>query len=110
MRYGTPQRPCQERLETATSEEQSLDAMMFDLEKLAAVPTPTLIRSAAVERGIADSVAYLGSDAAQRSIELDSYWPKWNSPWWHMLLLHELGEASRIPTRASAAMVAAINR
>jgi hypothetical protein len=83
---------------------------MIDLEKLAAIPSPTPLRSAEVERGIADSVAYLGSDAAQRSIELDPYWPKWNSPWWHMLLLHELGEARQIPTSASAAMAARVDR
>jgi len=84
--------------------------MMIDLQKLAAVPSPTPLRSAEVERGIADSVAYLGSDDAQRSVELDPYWPKWHSPWWHMLLLHELGEARQIPARASAAMVAGIDR
>ncbi|WP_224241195.1 hypothetical protein [Hyalangium gracile] len=84
--------------------------MMIDLEELAAVPNPTPIRSAEVERGIAYSVAFLGSDAALSSIELDPYWPKWNSPWWHMLLLHELGEARQIPVRTSAAMAARINR
>jgi hypothetical protein len=83
---------------------------LIDLEKLASVPSPTPLRSAAVERGIADSVAYLGSDAAQRSLELDPYWPKWHSPWWHMLLLYELGEARQIPERISAAMVARMNR
>ncbi len=83
---------------------------MIDLAKLAAIPDPPAIRTTAVERGIADSVGYLGSDAAQRSIELDPYWPKWHSPWWHMLLLHELGEARQIPARASAAMVAGIDR
>ncbi|MDY7231187.1 hypothetical protein [Hyalangium rubrum] len=84
--------------------------MMIDLEKLAAVPSPTPLRSAEVERGIADSVAYLGSDAAQRSVELDPYWPKWHSPWWHMLLLHELGEARQIPARASKALAARVDR
>lgn len=83
---------------------------VLDLAKLAAIPEPPPIRTAAVERGIAAAVAYLGSDAAQRSIELDPYWPKWSSPWWHMLLLHELGEARQIPARASAAMVAGIDR
>ena len=58
-----------------------------------------------LEAAIADSVAYLGSDAALRSLAADVYWPKWHSPWWHMLLLFELGEARRIPARAIAAMV-----
>ena len=83
---------------------------MIDLQKLAAVPNPTVLRSAEVERGIDDSVAYLGSQAALRAIELDPYWPKWHSPWWHMLLLHELGEARQIPARTAAAMAARIDR
>ncbi|MRG93025.1 hypothetical protein [Polyangium spumosum] len=83
---------------------------MIDLAKLAAIPDPPSIRTAAVERAIADSVAYLGSDAAQQSLELDPYWPKWHSPWWHMLLLHELGEARQIPESAAASMVAGLDR
>ena len=58
---------------------------------------------------IADSVRYLESDAALRSIEADTYWPKWDSPWWHMLLLWELGEAQRIPARTVRAMVDGLN-
>lgn len=57
------------------------------------------------EAEIADSVRYLASDDALRSIAADIYWPKWHSPWWHMLLLYELGEARRIPSRAVTAMV-----
>jgi hypothetical protein len=58
---------------------------------------------------IADSVAYLGSDAALRSLDADTYWPKWDSPWLHMLALHELGEARRIPGRAIETMVDRLN-
>ena len=72
---------------------------------LVGVPDPDPTESPAIERGIADSVAYLGTDAALDSLALDTYWPKWHSPWWHMLLLHELGEARQIPTRVVAAMV-----
>ena len=84
--------------------------MTIDLEKLAAIPTPTLTRSAEVARGIDDSVAYLGSEAALHSLERDPYWPKWHSPWWHMLLLHESGEARRIPSRTASAMAARMDR
>lgn len=83
---------------------------MIDFAKLAAVPGPALRRTAAVAHGIDDSAAYLGSDAARRSLELDPYWPKWHSPWWHMALLHELGEAGRIPPGAAAATVAGLER
>lgn len=80
------------------------------MKLLTPIPDPPPIRSAAIERGIADSVVYLGSDEAMRRIEVDSYWPKWNSPWWHMRLLHELGEARQIPARIAAAMVAGLDR
>ena len=62
-----------------------------------------------LEAAIADSVVYLGSDAAMRSIDADTYWPKWDSPWWHMLLLHELGETRRIPERAVTKMIDGLN-
>ena len=77
--------------------------------RLASVPHPVLDRRPEIERAIAHSVEYLGSDAAQRSLDADTYWPKWNSPWWHMLLLHELGEARRIPERAVSKMVEGLN-
>jgi hypothetical protein len=79
-------------------------------DALAAVPAPIVVRSAAVARGIDDTVAYLGSDAARRSLAVDPYWPKWHGPWWHMLVLHELGEAARIPSPIVAAMVDALAR
>jgi hypothetical protein len=88
---------------------QASSNQLVDRARLAGVPEPEVIRAAAIERGIAASVAYLGSDAALRSLEVDPYWPKWDSPWWHMLLLHELGEAAQIPARVVAAMTAALD-
>lgn len=46
---------------------------------------------------LASTVAYLGSDTALASLRRDPYWPKWDSPWWMVLLLHELGEARQVP-------------
>ncbi|OIO00130.1 MAG: hypothetical protein COX65_04260 [Elusimicrobia bacterium CG_4_10_14_0_2_um_filter_56_8] len=46
------------------------------------------------------SKLYLASREALQSIERDPYWPKWDSPWWHMLLLHELGLGKEIPQAA----------
>lgn len=43
---------------------------------------------------------YLISDEALQSLERDPYWPKWNTPWWHMSLMFELGLASEIPKLA----------
>jgi hypothetical protein len=53
-----------------------------------------------IENSISKSIEYLASDAAVESMKIDPYWPKWNSPWWHMTLLYELGLAKRIPYRA----------
>ncbi|HEY0192217.1 MAG TPA: hypothetical protein VGC42_13945 [Kofleriaceae bacterium] len=79
----------------------------MDRAQLAAIPDVVVARSPAIERGIADSVAYLASDAAADSPATDLYWPKWHSPWWHALLLFELGEGRQIPARATDALVAA---
>jgi hypothetical protein len=81
---------------------------MTDLRRmLASVPDAQPAED--LEAAIGDSVGYLGSDAALRSIEIDSYYPKWHSPWWHMVALWELGEARRIPARVVAAMVDGLN-
>jgi hypothetical protein len=67
------------------------------------------VEVAADRAGIEASIEYLGSDLAAASLAEDAYWPKWDSPWWQMLLLFELGEARRIPGRAVRAMVAALD-
>ncbi|HEU0032256.1 MAG TPA: hypothetical protein VFQ53_16590 [Kofleriaceae bacterium] len=64
------------------------------------------VDAAAVDAAAVEgSAGYLASDAALDSIEADPYWPKWDSPWWHMVLLFELGEARRIPSAIVDAMV-----
>jgi hypothetical protein len=63
-----------------------------------------------LDTAIADSVRYLASDEAADSLAADAYWPKWHSPWWHALLLFELGEAARIPRRAVDGLIAAMDR
>lgn len=62
------------------------------------------------ESEIDQSVRYLGSDAAARALAADAYWPKWHAPWWHMLLLHEMGHTSLIPEKTVEQLVAALNR
>ena len=59
---------------------------------------------------IGRSIAYLGSREALRSLEANCYWPKWRAPWWHMLLLHEMGETMRIPEVAVTNLVMSIER
>lgn len=71
---------------------------------LARVPDPAPPPAVAGEL-VEASVRYLESDAARRSLDADTYWPKWDSPWWHMLLLFELDEARRIPGHIVEQMV-----
>jgi len=78
-------------------------------DRLARAPDPVVPVTDATEQAIAASVRYLGSSEALASIAADTYWPKWSSPWWHMVLLHELGEARRIPERVATAMVAGLS-
>lgn len=52
----------------------------------------------------------MNSDAALKTVGADAYWPKWNSPWWHMLLLHEMGETHQIPETIVEAYIASLNR
>jgi hypothetical protein len=50
-----------------------------------------------IEKDVVVSIEYLQSEVAAESLKLDPYWPKWNSPWWHMTVLYELGLSERIP-------------
>jgi hypothetical protein len=62
------------------------------------------------EAEVDQSVRYLKSDEAHRALAVDAYWPKWHAPWWHMLLLHEMGQAARIPGVVVEQYVTALNR
>lgn len=63
-----------------------------------------------LDAAIADTVAYLSSEEMDATMGRNLYWPKWEGPWWRMLLLHELGLSDRIPTRAVRRLVNALNR
>lgn len=67
-------------------------------------------KSMGIHAGVRESMAYLTSAAAVKALNEDAYWPKWNSPWWHMLLLHEMGQTQHIPKLAIDQYVAALNR
>jgi hypothetical protein len=62
-----------------------------------------------LEPAITESVRYLDSPEAQQSIEVCPYWPKWDSPWWHMAVLFEMGMADKIPKAAARQMFSEIN-
>jgi hypothetical protein len=61
-----------------------------------------------MERWVECSRAFLSSAKAQDSLSADPYWPKWDSPWWHMQTLWELGRADAIPPEAAKAMLEAV--
>lgn len=61
-----------------------------------------------IDRWVETSRAYLASAKARESIAADPYWPKWDSPWWHMATLWELGRARDIPREASEQMLSAL--
>lgn len=47
-----------------------------------------------------ESIRYLASNEAMQSLKVNTYWPKWNSPWWHITLLWEMGQGHLIPKQA----------
>ena len=63
-----------------------------------------------LDKEIDQSISYLKSSEAHKCVESDPYWPKWNSPWWHMLLLHEMGETKRIPEPLVKEYISSLNR
>jgi len=54
---------------------------------------------------ITASIDYLRSPLAWASIRKDPYWPKWNSPWWHIQILHEMGLHDQIPIEAAGLLL-----
>ena len=50
-----------------------------------------------LQLAIDESIAYLESPQALQDVCRDPYWPKWDSPWWHMHCLREIGQAHLIP-------------
>jgi hypothetical protein len=59
--------------------------------------------------GVDSSLKYLSSPEALDVLDKSGYWPKWDGPWWHMSLLHELGETKRIPEVAILKLVEVMN-
>jgi hypothetical protein len=57
-----------------------------------------------IDDAIRQCGAALASSEALESIGREPYWPKWDSSWWHMTLLWEMGEAAHIPRVAAEAM------
>jgi hypothetical protein len=52
---------------------------------------------------------HLQSEEALASIDRDPYWPKWDSPWWHMSVLFEMGLSELIPEKVIDRMILRMN-
>jgi len=64
----------------------------------------TVEHSNDVKTALDDTLSYLRSEEAMRDLSRDPYWPKWTTPWWHMMALHETGLSHRIPRHLVSAM------
>lgn len=51
----------------------------------------------------------LASPAAHEALAADPYWPKWDGPWWRMLLLHEMGLGDEIPASLVERLVVSLD-
>ncbi|MBI4041333.1 MAG: hypothetical protein HY390_05660 [Deltaproteobacteria bacterium] len=50
-----------------------------------------------IDKAIRKTREYLASPEALNGMERNPYWPKWDSPRWHMLLLHKMDLTKEIP-------------
>jgi hypothetical protein len=63
-----------------------------------------------LESAIESTIDYLSSERALRAARVNPYWPKWDSPRWHMVLLYEMGLADQIPEIIVCEMVDSLNK
>lgn len=54
--------------------------------------------------------AVIESEKALLMIERDVYWPKWDSPWWYILLLDETGKLPEVPVSAFKELLTCADR
>ncbi len=54
--------------------------------------------------------ALIQSEKALLMIERDVYWPKWDSPWWYILLLEETGRLAEVPVEAFKELLTCADR
>ena len=52
----------------------------------------------------------LAKETSLKQLATDPYWPKWNTPWWKMLLLCEMGAAQSIPQSTIEALCTSVEK
>jgi predicted acetyltransferase len=68
-----------------------ISALEFEMEHIEVEEKQSL------NHAIENSLEFLNSESASRSLEADPYWPKWSNPWWHLTFLMELGLMHLVP-------------
>ncbi len=90
--------------------------MSSNVEKIRDFVSRNLLRREEAMEGLKPAPAHmveglvrdLESPDARVSIDKDPYWPKWISPWWKMVLLHEMGMTHRIPVKTAEYLIEGI--
>lgn len=62
-----------------------------------------------LNRNIEETKDYLSSKLAFNSLNCDPYWPKWDSPWWRILMLFEIGQGHLVLKSIAELLVKKIN-
>lgn len=97
-------------MKNTTCQPQSLKALLERMNSKSLSDLATAENPFVGSAELASSIHYLQSAEARRSLQQDPYWPKWNSPWWHIMLLDELGMVEHISGSIVEALVQAIQR
>ncbi len=70
---------------------------------------PVMKPAGTLKEAVEKTLSYIDSKEARHHLERDPYWLKWNSPWWHMLALSEMGLGHRIPPSLLELMAELLN-
>jgi hypothetical protein len=84
------------------------DRVRRALERVLAAEPPASAPVPSV--ALAETRVALDPEVAGRSLARDPYWPKWDSPWWRMTLLIELGLAAEVPVGPARELARGVDR
>ena len=65
--------------------------------------------SAKYQALVDETLDYLASKEAILSVDSDPYWPKWNTPWWRIMTLYEMGLVHLAPDQIIETLVGKID-
>lgn len=94
----------------ASPESPQLPAWVNDCRAAAAAALDAWPADGAEEEAVAALAAELEGEEAMAAFEEDPYWPKWDGPWWKLLLLHELGRTEAVSPAVAEALARSADR